>query len=187
MFLNHTAAFDTHAPVTTRDKALHPLTLSADALVETEAGWHSAGALRAGVRVATLDGGFAALRAVERAPDAPLIRVPGGTLSACSDVLLPASTHIGLDLPAHLSQAPVASVPLQALTGWRGIRPAAPPHAPCVTLFVPGEEMVYVQTGLRVHSATHDPFFTRKTYGETRALLALLDGSLPAPDRAIAA
>ena len=188
MFLNHDAAFETFAPVTPVSALGHRLTLTASTLIEAERGWLCAAELTSGDSVATLDGGFAELRAVETAPDAPLIHIPGGTLSTCSDAVLPADTHVALDMPAAFSDAPVVSVPLQALVGWRGIRRAENECAPCVTLMLRDEELVYAHTGLLLHAGTAAPgFYERKSYGETRALLALMDGTMPAPDLATAA
>lgn len=188
MFLNHETAFQTFAPVTPIAAPGHSITASGSALLETETGWKPAHALKAGDSVATLDGGFASIRSVSASTSTQLIHVPGGTLGACTDVLLPATASVALHLPASVSDAPVVSVQLQALCGWRGIRRAPGICETEVTLTFDNEEMVYAQTGLLLHTDNAMPgFFQRKSYGETRALLALWSGRLPAPDYAAAA
>lgn len=188
MFLNHQTAFDTFAPVTTENALRHTITATASTVLETAQGWRPVSDLQAGDRVATLDGGFAEITGIANAAPAQLVRVPGGTLSACSDITLPADCHVALPLPATVSEAPVVSVPLKALIGWSGIRPAMFRASDLATLIFAEEEMVYAQTGLLLHAADQEPgFYARKTYGETRALLALMDRRMPAPDLAVAA
>lgn len=188
MFLNHQTAFDTFAPVTTDAAPQHTLNATASTILETPHGWRPISDLQAGDSVATLDGGFTEITGIAGAASAQLVRVPGGTLSTCSDIALPADCHVALPLPATVSEAPVVSVPLKALVGWRGIRPAMFPASDLATLTFAEEEMVYAQTGLLLHAADQAPgFYDRKTYGETRALLALMDRRMPGPDLAFAA
>ncbi len=190
MLLNHTTAFTTFSPAITSAPRGHRATLSAQTLLETPTGWTSVDTLQAGDKVATLDGGFAPIAAISR-PDrhAPLVHVPGGVLSTCSDIALPGDARIALTPPARWSQAPVVSVPVKALSGWHGIRPTLFAGPDLTTLHFENEEMVFAQTGLMIHAhdGSPDPFFPTLTYGDTRALLALIGGTMPAPDAAAAA
>ena len=188
MFLSHETAFQTFAPVPPIAALDHNITTCGATLLDTETGWKPARALKAGDSVATLDGGFTQIRSVSTAAPTQLIHVPGGTLGACTDLLLPATASVALHVPASISDAPILSVPLQALCGWQGIRRQPDHRAALTTLTFADEEMVYAQTGLLLHTDNAEPgFFQRKSYGETRALLALWSGRLPAPDYAAAA
>ncbi len=188
MFLNHTTAFDTFAPITADAALGHAIQATANTLFETETGWRPLHALQAGDAVATLDGGFTQIRSVTPGAPVPMIHVPGGALGACTDVLLPATASVALDVPATVCETPILSVPLRALCGWNGIRHAVDATDTLTTLTFDDEEMVFAQTGLLLHTDNALPgFFERKSYGETRALLALWAGHLPAPDYAAAA
>ncbi|MEQ3710616.1 MAG: hypothetical protein ABNH38_03930 [Tateyamaria sp.] len=189
MFLNHDAAFTTFAPTVHPNFPQYTATLSAQTRLETTRGWASVDDLIAGDRVATMDGGFATITAIAHPKQrAPLVHVPGGVLSTCSDVALPADGHIALTPPARWSQAPVVSVPIKALSGWNGIRPTLFAGPDLATLHFEEEEIIYAQTGLLIHAfdATAVSFYPTLNYGDTRALLALLDGKMPAPDAAAA-
>jgi len=189
MFLNHDTAFTTFVPAIQTAQRDHTATLAAQTRLETPRGWASVDALSVGDSVATMDGGFAEITAITHPKRRmPLVQVPGGVLSTCSDVALPADAHIALTPPARWSQAPVVSVPLRALSGWNGIRPTLFAGPDLATLHFADEEMVYAQTGLLIHAfdADADSFFPTLSYGDTRALLALMDGKMPAPDAAAA-
>ena len=189
MFLNHDTAFTTFTPAITAGLPDHSATLSAQTRLETPRGWASVDSLCVGDKVATLDGEFACITAITHPMRrAPLVQVPGGVLSTCSDVALPADAHVALTPPARWSQAPVVSVPIKALSGWNGIRPTLFAGPDLATLHFADEEMIYAQTGLLIHACdpATQPFFARLSYGDTRALLALMDGKMPAPDAAAA-
>ena len=189
MFLNHDAAFTTFTPALTSAKADHTATLTAQTRLETRRGWACVDTLSVGDSVATLDGGFAQITAISHPKRrAPLVQVPGGVLSTCSDMSLPADAHIALRAPARWGYAPVVSAPIKALSGWNGIRPTLFAGPALATLHFEEEEMIYAQTGLLIHAfdANADSFFPTLSYGDTRALLALLDGKMPAPDAAAA-
>ncbi len=185
MFLNHTTAFNTFAPLANvQTGAL----FGAATLVETETGWRRADTLIAGDTVATLDGGFSQIVEATQSIPTAMVRLPAGTLGACTDVLLPADARLGFTPPAAFHDAPIVSVPVQALVGWQGVHqhPTAPTQA--VTLTLQHEEMVYAQTGLLVHAGANDSdgFFETLSYGDTRALLTRIEGRMIAPDRAAA-
>ncbi|MEM6372962.1 MAG: Hint domain-containing protein [Pseudomonadota bacterium] len=189
MFLNHDAAFTTFTPAILPSTPDHTATLTAQTRLETPKGWCTVDTLSVGDRVATMDGGFAAITAISRPKRrAPLVQVPGGVLSTCSDVALPADARVALSPPARWSQAPVVSAPVKALSGWRGIRPTLFAGPDLATLHFEDEEMIYAQTGLLIHACDTeaDSFFPTLSYGDTRALLALMDGRMPAPDAAAA-
>lgn len=189
MFHNHASAFARFDPAITAPADLTPrLTLSGQTRVETAQGWVAARTLRAGDVLATLDGGFAPITAIST-PDisGPMIHVPGGTLSACSDLILPGEAHVALMPSPRLSEAPIVSVPLRALCGWRGIRPTLFGAAELATLHFETEELIFAQTGVMIHAAPADsPFFPMLSYGDTRALLALMDERFGRPDTAAA-
>ncbi|KIC48535.1 hypothetical protein [Tateyamaria sp. ANG-S1] len=182
MFLNHDAAF---ADITPIAAARISATLTAHTMLETDAGWRTVDALKAGDAVATLDGGFAEITAITK-PDhgAPLVHIPGGVLSTCSDVSLPADAHIALHAPAGWSDAPVVSAPVKALSGWRGVRPSLFHGPDLAELHFADEEMIYAQSGLLIHAApsTGDTFFPRLDYGNARAMLAASAGKFGQPD-----
>lgn len=185
MFHNHTTAFvDFNAAITPAPSPAAQTTLSGETLVETLHGWVAARTLRAGDALATLDGGFVPITAI-RTPEitSAMVRIPGGALSNCSDVMLPGNVHVGLDLPGHISDAPLVTAPLNALCGWNGIRPTLSGAAELATLHFDTEELIYAQTGLLIHaSPAGDTFFERLSYGETCAKIALLQARLGQPD-----
>ena len=184
MFLNHTTAFAEFAPAKIVETA-PTLTLGADTMLETATGWLPVDQLAAGDAVATLDGGLTSIQSISKSGSAPLIHVPGGTLSACSDCALPVHSRVALEQPAHLGEAPIVSVPLLALVGWRGIRHAVAQGTDLATLTFADEEMVFAQTGLLLHAAAPqtDGFFERLDHDQTRTLLARIDGRMMVPER----
>lgn len=189
MLLSHDTAFARFAAVT---PALTPAVpgLPAGTLLETETGWSAIEDIRAGDRVATIDGGFCkvtAAHAVTAAP-APLWCIPGGTLGTCSDLLLPEGHFLALNGPdcRRLFGLPTVLAPVAALAGFAGIhkRPAAP--LPAHALRFAEEEVVWAQTGARILMPGETParHFHRLDYGQTRALLMLRSGGNLAPDLA---
>lgn len=133
--------------------------LVAGTLVQTETGWQPVETLAIGQQVQTWDGGLAALVRLERrrvAPGAALIRVPGGVLSACSDLLLLPGQHLLVETgaAAELLDQDVVLVPAAALDGWQGVAMHRPRHGiDVVTLGFEAEEIVYANTGALVHCA----------------------------------
>lgn len=186
MFHNHDTAFAQFDPAITPAADNGPCTtLSAQTRVETERGWVAVQNLRAGDAVATYDGGFVPITAIRpTGVTSAMVHVPGGVLSTCSDVALPGDSHVVLDLPG---QSALVTVPLNALCGWRGIRPTLQGAAELSTIHFDSEELIYAQTGLLIHAAPDTtPFFTRLSYGDTRAKLTLLAAGFGAPDTAAA-
>ncbi|MBY5932282.1 hypothetical protein KUV51_04655 [Tateyamaria omphalii] len=182
MFLNHDTAFADITPVSTPSICA---TLTAHTVLETETGWRTVDALQVGDAVATLDGGFAEITAIKNpSRTSPLVHVPGGVLSTCSDISLPADAHVALHTPSGWMDAPVVSVPVKALSGWRGIRPTLFHGPDLAELHFADEEMVYAQSGLLIHAApsTGDSFFPRLDYGNARAMLAASAGKFGQPD-----
>lgn len=185
MFHNHNTAFAAFDPaLTTAAASAAQSTLSGETMVETPQGWVAAHTLRAGDALATLDGGFAPITAISTSNvTGAMVRIPGGALSNCSDVVLPGDVHVGLELPNHVSDAPFVTVPLSALCGWQGIRPTLVGAAELATLHFDTEELIYAQTGLLIHAAhSGETFFNRLSYGETRARITLLQARLGQPD-----
>lgn len=185
MFLNHDTAFADITPVAAATAPSFSATLTAHTLLETERGWTSVDALQAGDCVATLDGGFAQITAITTPPRAaPLVHIPGGVLSTCSDISLPADAHVALHTNARWVDAPVVSVPVKALSGWRGIRPTLFNGPDLAQLHFADEEMIFAQSGLQIHAApaTGDSFFRKLSYGDARAMLAISAGEMGQPD-----
>ncbi|WP_299591738.1 hypothetical protein [uncultured Tateyamaria sp.] len=185
MFLNHDAAFADITPIKTPAIPHISATVTAHTLLETENGWDTVDTLQAGDAIATLDGGFAEITAITH-PDrsAQLVHIPGGVLSTCSEIALPADAHIALHTPARWIDAPVVSVPVKALSGWRGIRPTLFNGPDLTQLHFADEEMIYAQSGLLIHAAptTGESFFPKLSYGDARAMLALSAGKIGQPD-----
>lgn len=164
----------------------------AGSLVETETGWRPVEMLARGIPVATWDGGFRPLAAVERrhiwpAAGIEVIHVPGGALDTCSGFdLLPGQR---IFLASAVAEAVLgvagAMMPASALVGHTGItrRPLARP-AEVITLRFAGEEVVYVNSGALVHCAAEAPGAQREVIGagffemldeaRARAMLALI-------------
>ena len=108
MFLNHDTAFADITPVAIAATPSFSATLTANTLLETPQGWASVDALQAGDCVTTLDGGFAEITAIAKpGRSAPLVHIPGGVLSTCSDIALPADARVALHTPARWIDAPV--------------------------------------------------------------------------------
>ncbi len=188
MFIRHDADFadfltsQISAPKT-QQACIH---MGAETRVETPLGWCDARDLTAGDRVASLDGGFVEIRSIrpvqskERA-----IRIPGGTLGACTDLLVPAEARIALTPPPGLSltDAPYVSTKAQHLVGYKGIRPTLFGHHKALAIEFDGEEMIWAQTGMLFHATSDAPgFYKTLNYGDTRAVLALADHTGYGPD-----
>jgi hypothetical protein len=164
----------------------------AGSLVETESGWRPVERLARGIRVATWDGGFRPLAAVERrhlwpAAGVEVIQVPGGALDTCSGFDLMPGQHVFLASAVAEAVLGVAGalVPASALAGHAGItrRPLLR-RAEVITLRFAGEEVVYVNSGALVHCAAEVPgvrqdaggagFFEVLDEDRARAMLALV-------------
>ncbi|WP_299042451.1 Hint domain-containing protein [uncultured Tateyamaria sp.] len=185
MFLNHDTAFAEITPVASPMTPRISATMTAHTMLETEAGWTTVDGLQAGDAVATLDGGFAPITAITRSDRAaPLVHIPGGVLSTCSDITLPADAYVALHTPAGWIDAPVVAIPVKALSGWRGVRPTLFHGPDLAQLHFDTEEMIFAQTGLLIHAApaTEETFFPRLDYGNARAMLAATAGKFGQPD-----
>jgi hypothetical protein len=164
----------------------------AGSLVETESGWRPVERLARGTRVATWDGGFRPLAAVERrrlwpAAGIEVIEVPGGALDTCSGFSLLPGQHVFLSsaVAEEVLGAEGALLPASALAGHAGITrlPLLRP-AEVITLRFAGEEIVYVNSGALVHCAAEAPaarkgavgagFFTVLDEARAQAMLALV-------------
>lgn len=156
--------------------------LVAGSLVETPQGWMPVENLRVGTRVMTYDGGALAPTAIRRvSPDdglgTELVRVPGGALDNCGDLLLvpeqPVLIHS--DLAEAVLGVPAVLIRAAALTGFRGVHrivPAKP--VALIALEFESDEMVFVNSGTLLHCPT-------KAHGmaETAAPGTLVDGFFP--------
>lgn len=182
MLLSHHTAFARFAPV---DLPLAGMT--SGTLLETTQGWAPVEQLRAGDRVATGDGGFRAVLAIESRDqeDTPLWHVPGGTFGACSNLLLTEGQYLavgGRDC-RRLFGLPTVLVPAGALAGFKGARRIGPAQVRTYAPRFTTEELVWAQTGLRILCPGTDgePHYKRLNYGQARALLMMMaDGKLGA-------
>jgi hypothetical protein len=193
MLLNHSQAFAqflptdivAQTPVLPLPKREETSAFRAGTLLETPSGWCSVETLKTGDEVYTLDGGFTEITGIRThalpAGSTRAIHVPAGVLNNCSDLVLTAGQHVALIEPEceTLFQTPCVLVPAAAMTGFRGITALTGFGEMTATeLTFATEEIVYAQTGALIHvpSGTTDPFFRTLGYGETRALLTMLNG-----------
>jgi hypothetical protein len=196
MLMNHTQAFADAFPA-----ALAPLfprrsnpanSVLAGTRLETPNGWRDVETLRPKDRVATLDGGFAPLVSVRRQIQARAETdwlLPAGSMNNCSDLTVVGGQNLAFFDPAcnRLFQTDCVLAPVNAMAGFRGIRPAPiTPAAHTFALTFADEEIIYAQTGALLHvpapAPAGDGFFRTLSYGETRALLMLMDTSQYGPD-----
>ncbi len=166
--------------------------LLASTMVETQVGWQSAGSLRLGSLVYTVDGGLAPVLGLDRQwvapqPDLHLVHVPGGTIDNDADLLLLAGQHVLLDTlgDALLPDAALVLIPATALVGWRGARRVAMmDDMEVITPLFAAEEIVYANTGTMLRcpgilegaQGVMATDFTRLDLRAAWALLSRLDG-----------
>lgn len=185
MLLSHQTAF---AEFTRVDAPLAGMT--SGTLIETTQGWVPVEQLRSGDRVATGDGGFRAVLAVQSRDheDAPLWRVPGGTFGACSDLTLTEGQYLALNGRdcRRLFGLPTVLVPAGALAGFQGAHRLAPAPARTYVPRFATEELVWAQTGVRVQCPGTDgeSHYKRLNYGQARALLLMMSGGTLGADLA---
>jgi Hint domain len=191
MFRNDFLSIATVSPA---NRAATPLAsgLIAGTMVETQRGWQPVESLRLGDHVQTFDGGACPILALDRdvtspAPDAHLIRVPGGVLDTCTDLTLLPGQHILIDTmgDAQLPDAALVLIPATALVGWRGTQRIAIPKAiEVITPLFANEEAIFANTGAMIRcpavtSGANAPLqsdFTRLDLLQAWALLSRLDG-----------
>ncbi|WP_164657816.1 Hint domain-containing protein [Tropicibacter sp. Alg240-R139] len=184
MHLKHKTAF---AQFTAAPK-LHP-GLIAGTMVETCNGWTQVQDVIMGTKVATFDGGFRPVTQVTRQPDATTLWcVPGGTLGACSDLLMTEDQHLALTFPTcrALYGLPLVLAPVSALAGHCGIHPIQSKPAPVHRLHFAEGEILWAQTGALIHAGIdgQDSPYRKLSYGETRALLLMMSDHTYTPDLA---
>ncbi len=183
MFMQNATRFVDAAPVLSRPASPARLThaLSATTLVEAERGWTPIGALRAGERLHTFDGGLRPLRRVERfevqAGETRLVRLPGGVLGGAADIALLPGQFLLIDTWDRLDGV-IALVPAEAMVGlggahWSGIVQATPLFQPVFD----DDEVIYANGGQLLHcpgvvdAEAHEPYFTALPLHEARVLL----------------
>lgn len=192
MFLNHSQAFAQFLPANITEKApVLPMpkrqevsAFRSGTMLETPSGWRPVETLAKGDQVYTLDGGYAELTGIRThrvaAGSARAIHVPAGSLNNCSDMMLTAGQHVALVEPEceTLFQTPCVLAPAAAMCGFRGISSISGySDIEATELCFATEEIVYAQTGALIHvpSGVSEPFFRTLSYGETRALLAMIN------------
>ena len=160
MFMQDIRHFEPAQPVDLLARFLNrqPGGVAGATLIETEGGWRRADALLPGMRVATWDGGFRPLVAVDTARRHPagrsLIRVPGGVLNNCGPVWLDPDQQVLIQSPvvAAVLEAEAALLPAAALKGYRGIsRLAQPAPMGITTLRLAEDEVIFAASGLCLH------------------------------------
>ena len=189
---------------------LLPVTLSglpfasgmvAGSLVETPQGWTRVEDLRAGARVMTYDGGAQRVAAIRRGspdreiwagPGAGLVRVPGGALDNCNDLMLLPEQPVLIHAQAAeaVLGAPAVLIRAAALTGFRGIHRILPgASVALIALEFARDEMVFVNSGTLLYCPAQvqdcnvapapgtlvDGFFPLLDAGQAQALLDLIE------------
>jgi len=163
MYFRDLAAFNSELegllPLVLTDPRPAQSGLLAGTLVETRRGWERIETLEPGVSVQTLDGGLARLMGLDRrlmrpGDGASLIRLPGGCLDACSDLMLLPGQHLLIDTldDPMTGGAPFVLVPAQALLALPGpqrLRPET--EIEVLTPMFAEEEGLYVQSGVLFH------------------------------------
>lgn len=159
---------------------------SPDIRMDTPKGWKSAKNLTRNDSVASLDGGFVKIRAVHRVHTRfKSIFVPAGTLGSCADLFLPADARVVLSAPPGLTltEAPFVSASISDMIGYRGIRSTMFGLRNTLALEFDDEEIIWAQTGLMLHAhPVGEGFYRSLDYGETRAILAMIDHLGCGPD-----
>jgi hypothetical protein len=143
-------------------------------LVESATGWRPADSLAIGDTVQTWDGGAARVLGLDRRPLAdgtPALLIPGGLFDVCSDLTLLPDQHLLLDTwhDPDLPDALAVLVPARALEGRPGIRSTTLKQACAVTPLFAEEEILWAQSGARLHcpeitdpqASPDSGFFTR--------------------------
>ena len=184
MHLKHETAFATYAPAPQTQPGL-----VAGTLVETPKGWMPVQDVTPGTDVATFDGGFRPVSKVtQQAQATSLWRVPGGAMGACSDLYLSDGQHLALSVPAcrRLFGLPLVLAPISALAGHCGIHQVQGQTAPIHRLHFAEDEILWAQTGALIHASSDatDTPYRKLSYGETRALLLMMNQHGYAPDLA---
>ena len=171
---------------------------SGSTLVEGECGWMPVAHVVTGMRLATLDGGFAEVTGLRRLSPAAngraaRILVPGGALGNCDALILGAGQDVVLPTgPAEaLLDAAFALVPAALLSGHFGIRDNGPGgHAdgadetgPLFALDFAADEVLWANTGLLLHCPRpgQAPAFPRLDDTRARVLIGLLEDGTPFP------
>jgi Hint domain len=174
--------------------------LVAGTMVETQRGWQPVETLRIGDRVHTFDGGACPILALDRnwtGHETHLVRIPGGVLDTCADLMLLPGQHILIDTfgDSMFPDAALVLIPASALTGWRGTRRIATTTAiEIITPLFANEEAIFANTGAMIRcpavaSGTNGPLqsdFTSLDLLQTWALLSRLDGGLQDAVRMVA-
>lgn len=198
MFMKHSTHFEPAALITLKALALNPASqpvstgLVSGSLVETTTGWQPVETLTPGVRVATYDGGFRALAALDRSrllrgAASRIVDVPAGAIDNCSPFSVLSDQHVFLasSVAEDVLDAAGALVPAASLVGYRGIasRPACG-SVEVLSLRFEDEEIVYVNSGALIHCAAagrdhvdasiHSEFFDVLTEDRARAMLSLI-------------
>ncbi|MEP5090136.1 MAG: Hint domain-containing protein [Paracoccaceae bacterium] len=207
MLLNHSADFATFEKTTVIKSKVPPLqmpplraaeiitSVAANTLIETSAGWKEAGDIAVGDLVHTLDGGLVpvATAKIRTLPiySTQLWYIPEGVFDNCDSLRLTAGQHIMITSTAceRLFDAPDVLIPVNALAGYRDICPCtSQSETRVIELAFEKEEIIYAQSGSLLMcpaaDGETDDYFRTLSYGETRALLTLINGAHVGPDLA---
>lgn len=172
-------------PVFTARTARPETGLVAGTLVDTETGWRDAMTLRVGDRLHSWDGGLVRIAALDRRPvpaGTAALRLPGGMLGTCADLILLPGQHLLVETleDPTLPDAMAVLVPASALAGRRGVTSVSLPASEAVLPLFAEEEAIWAQTGVLLHcpGLSDDPaalpgegFFPRLSPVAARAFL----------------
>ncbi|MEM9551099.1 MAG: Hint domain-containing protein [Pseudomonadota bacterium] len=194
MLLNHDKAFADYTPAT--PVRLHPATdrsvasLAPDTWLETPQGWRPVTELGRGDLVRSFDGGFIALTRVAHDVEdsARRIVLPAGCLGAATELSVPEDQWVAVHhaRAERLYGSPVVLVRASALVGYRGAH-LAEAGGPLSQISCTEDELIYAQTGAMIYvpGEGDGSHFPQLSYGDTRALLMMIDSQGCGPDSAM--
>jgi hypothetical protein len=151
-------------------------------LVETEEGFKQARDIKPGDMVFTFDGGAQEVKAVKHAVPrlTTCMHVPAGALGNDRDLMLPSDQKVVLEMDTaeRLFDLPVVVTKLIALSGYRGITPAAPERLGRIHFEFEEEELVWAESGMLLPAGdtAEESAFHQLSLNETRQVLASDEG-----------
>lgn len=151
-------------------------------LVETEEGFKQARDIKPGDKVFTFDGGAQEVKAVKHAVPrlTTCMHVPAGALGNDTDLMLPSDQKVVLEMDTaeRLFGLPVVITKLIALSGYKGITPAAPERLGRIHFEFEEEELVWTESGMLLPAGNtgEDSAFHQLSLSETRQVLASDEG-----------
>ena len=171
----------TPAPMRSRTGGFLP-----ECMVETDRGFIQARDVKPGDMVYTFDGGEQEVKAVRHAVPrlTTLMHVPAGALGNDTDLMLPSDQKVVLEMDTaeRLFGLPVVVTKLIALSGYKGIAPAAPERLGRIHFEFEEEELVWAESGMLLPAGgqeanrAEESAFHHLSLTETRQVLASDEG-----------